>query len=146
MIHSPNKHTSVKRLKQIKKDNCIAESGKEFSEFEVDHMIVAKETAQAEQFVDDMHKVELQEAAAIMDRMAKAQAKVQKLQAQKATLREKKIYFSRLKLRDSVKQDQKLAFILKKELFGDQEFAQPSKFSQRFENKFISRALSAIGA
>lgn len=47
-VQSPSKYTSLERLEQIRQDNCIAASGKEFSEYEMDQMIMEKKMLQAE--------------------------------------------------------------------------------------------------
>jgi len=47
-VQSPSKFTSLDRLEQIRQDNCIAASGKEYSEYEMDQMIMEKKILQAE--------------------------------------------------------------------------------------------------
>lgn len=52
-VQSPSKYTSLERLEQIKKDNCVAASGKEFSELEIELMILEKKALQAErEYID----------------------------------------------------------------------------------------------
>lgn len=48
MVHSPSKYTALNRLRQIKQDNYVGETGKEYAQCEVDLMIVEKMQAQAE--------------------------------------------------------------------------------------------------
>ena len=50
-IHSPSKHIPLSRLKQIKQDNYIGESGKEFSQEELDQAIHERGESQAKNIV-----------------------------------------------------------------------------------------------
>ena len=45
-----NKHTTLETLKQIKKDHCIAKSGKEYCEHSVTEMIRIKETKKFDEY------------------------------------------------------------------------------------------------
>ncbi len=47
MIRSPSKFTSLSRILQIKKDNCVGEGGKEYSLEELDALIVEKQNKKA---------------------------------------------------------------------------------------------------
>lgn len=50
-IHSPSKHISLERLKQIKQDHHVGAGGKEYSEEEVHHAINERANTQAEKTV-----------------------------------------------------------------------------------------------
>lgn len=62
MITSPNKHTSLETLQNIRQDNYIAKSGQEYSAEEVDLMITEKKVLEAEKFYLQMIKEEFSQA------------------------------------------------------------------------------------
>lgn len=55
-VKTPSKHIPLKRLKQIKQDNYVGETGKEFSQEELDQAIVDRETAYANKKVKQYEK------------------------------------------------------------------------------------------
>jgi len=62
MINSPSKYTSLERLEQIRKDNCIAASGKEFQEQELEEMILDKRILEAQRLYKELILQEFSEA------------------------------------------------------------------------------------
>lgn len=72
MIKTPSKFTGLKRLKQIKKDNCIAESGQEYCEYEIESLIIQKEQALAEEMAANMSRIEQAEALDLQARIERA--------------------------------------------------------------------------
>jgi hypothetical protein len=67
-LHSPSKFTSLRRLEMIRRDNYQGEGGKEYSQEEVDQMIVEKQTAKAESFQNELY--DLEKSLADLDREA----------------------------------------------------------------------------
>lgn len=57
MIHSPSKYTGLARLKQIQKDNCQGETGKEYDESEVLALIAEKEVKNTEAMMNVADKI-----------------------------------------------------------------------------------------
>lgn len=58
-VRTPSHFTSLSRLLQIKKDNCIGESGREYSLEELDRLIAEKQNKKALEMSRNAGKVEL---------------------------------------------------------------------------------------
>ena len=63
MIASPSKYTSLKRLKQIQKDNYIGEGGQEYCPFEVETLINEKLNLKADALIKIAERQDFENAA-----------------------------------------------------------------------------------